>query len=306
MTTFTFNLTGGTGFDSQGGVNVPNLPDITVTLDGSAVSENNHVHLLSGNTATTDLYLGDDDQYVKIKKNQGGVTISTIIVGIPGSITKITDNQGWGNDQIGPALATTGGTGTGLTVDVNDGGSGYAVISINTPGTGYTVGDVITVTSDDNSISDNFTINTVTNGAASTWQFSRDGSLTFPDATVQRSAYQTGQQTILVDEGSALGANIEISALTGSMIIIRPADGYYTVDDTHYIDLPYGTAADVDIPLGTKITILNTYDGTVTINGWPFPGYDMSQYQTINLVYIYDGNPMGINTWWVTNSFLWD
>lgn len=73
MTTFTFTLTGGTGF---GGIN--GLPiSITITLDGSAVTENNHLHLTSGNTITTDLYLGDDDQYVKIEKNSGNVVIGT-------------------------------------------------------------------------------------------------------------------------------------------------------------------------------------------------------------------------------------
>jgi hypothetical protein len=79
--------------------------------------------------------------------------------GVPfGDVTKITDNQGWGNDQVGNNLATTGGTGSGLTVDVNDGGSGYSNIAINTPGSGYTNGDVITVTSGDSSISETFTI----------------------------------------------------------------------------------------------------------------------------------------------------
>jgi len=73
MTTFTFTLTGGTGF---GGIN--GLPiSITVTLDGSAVTENNHIHLTSDNNITTDLYLGDDDQYIKIEKNSGGVVIGT-------------------------------------------------------------------------------------------------------------------------------------------------------------------------------------------------------------------------------------
>jgi hypothetical protein len=129
--------------------------------------------------------------------------------------------------------------------------------------------------------------------------------ITFPDNTVQTTAYLSGQQTILVDEVSATGAEIDITALTGSMIMIRSADGYTTVDDTHYINLPAGTAADVNIPLGTKISILSLYNGTVIINGWPAPGYNMSAYQNIDLVYIYDGNPEGVNTWWVTGSFIW-
>jgi hypothetical protein len=283
------------------------VESLLINGDAPTFGGDHHLHLTTGDLTETSIILGTDDQNVRTTPD-GGIQITTTISGIPTSVTKTTNNQGWGNDQIGPAFATTGGTGSGLTVDVNNGGgSGYAIISINTPGTGYTVGDVITVTSDDNSVSDNFTIDTVTNGAASTWQFSRDGSLTFPDATVQRSAYQTGQQTILVDEGSASGAEIDITALTSSLILIRSADGYNTVEDTHYINLPFGTAEDVDIPLGTKITIINRYDGTVAINGWGFPPrYDMSINQNIDLVYINDGNPFGINIWWVTNSFLWD
>jgi hypothetical protein len=72
MTTFTFTVTGGSGFDS--GVTPGNF--ITVTLDGSS-GEGGHVHLLSGNIATVDLYLGDDNQYVKIEKNAGNVVIGT-------------------------------------------------------------------------------------------------------------------------------------------------------------------------------------------------------------------------------------
>jgi hypothetical protein len=77
--------------------------------------------------------------------------------GVPsGSVTKISDNQGWDENNVGTNLPTTGGTGVGLTVDIIDGGSFYSAITINTPGSGYTNGDEITVTRPD--ISDTFTI----------------------------------------------------------------------------------------------------------------------------------------------------
>jgi hypothetical protein len=77
--------------------------------------------------------------------------------GVPsGAVTKISDNQGWDENNVGTNLPTTGGTGTGLTVNVSDSGSNYAAISINTPGSGYTNGDVITVTRPD--VSDTFSI----------------------------------------------------------------------------------------------------------------------------------------------------
>jgi hypothetical protein len=77
--------------------------------------------------------------------------------GVPsGAVTKISDNQGWDENNVGTNLPTTGGTGTGLTVNVSDGGSFYSNITINTPGSGYSNGDVITVTRPD--VSETFSI----------------------------------------------------------------------------------------------------------------------------------------------------
>jgi hypothetical protein len=49
----------------------------TITNNGINSSEHSHVHLISGNSVTTDIYLGDDDQFVKIEKNGGNVVIGT-------------------------------------------------------------------------------------------------------------------------------------------------------------------------------------------------------------------------------------
>ena len=50
---------------------------VTVDNNGISSSEHSHVHLISGNSVTTDIYLGDDDQFVKIEKNAGDVVIGT-------------------------------------------------------------------------------------------------------------------------------------------------------------------------------------------------------------------------------------
>jgi hypothetical protein len=50
---------------------------VTVTNNNISNSEHSHVHLISGNSVTTDIYLGDDDQFVKIEKNGGNVVIGT-------------------------------------------------------------------------------------------------------------------------------------------------------------------------------------------------------------------------------------
>jgi len=50
---------------------------VTVTNDGMSNSEHSHIHLVAGDPSAVDIYLGDDDQYVKIEKNDGDVVIGT-------------------------------------------------------------------------------------------------------------------------------------------------------------------------------------------------------------------------------------
>ena len=69
MTTFTFTLSNAAGF-GLGGLTA-------LTLTGTGSSENSHIHLVSGDPSTVDIYLGDDDQYVKIEKDGGDVVIGT-------------------------------------------------------------------------------------------------------------------------------------------------------------------------------------------------------------------------------------
>jgi hypothetical protein len=51
----------------------------SISLSSSGSSEQSHIHLVSGDPSTVDIYLGDDDQYVKIEKNGGDVVIGTNI-----------------------------------------------------------------------------------------------------------------------------------------------------------------------------------------------------------------------------------
>ena len=49
-------------------------PDMAVKIYPTFVDDD-HIHITAGNVATVDLFLGDDDQYVKIEKNAGNVVI---------------------------------------------------------------------------------------------------------------------------------------------------------------------------------------------------------------------------------------
>jgi hypothetical protein len=134
MTTFTFDLTGGTGFTGPGGIYVNDLPEITVTLNGSASSENNHVHLVAGNPTTVDMYLGNDDQYVKIEKNAGDVVIGTNL-----------NTHQWTFGTNGNLTLPNGGvvseTSSVIAVSLNqftDGGYSGALVFFKTSNTLYT------------------------------------------------------------------------------------------------------------------------------------------------------------------------
>ena len=204
MTTFTFSLISGSGFSEQGGISVGSLPNITVTLDGSSVSENNHIHLVSGDPSMVDIYLGDDDNYVKVEKNAGDIVVGTnsdtnrwrfdtngnltlsetgVIIsnqnlkievgGIPVSIGDTASNSGGWDVNQGTNISTTGGFGNGLTVDIVGDEAGYiSSITINTPGIGYRDGDIITATNGSSYVS--FSI------FVKAWVFNTNSSLTVP------------------------------------------------------------------------------------------------------------------------------
>lgn len=107
-------------------------------------------------------------------------TPSSLSIETPSS-TLIPSNwqgQGGWNQGSYTNIATTGGNGTGLTVDVAAGGGGYiniGTITINNPGSGYLAGDVITI-DNENNLPGTFTLAAVSN----TWDFGTDGRTKIP------------------------------------------------------------------------------------------------------------------------------
>ena len=71
------------------------------------------------------------EDYLYVTAVDGGLAFGTLVGG-----------TGYGTAT---GLATTGGTGTGLTVDITTVLTAITVVTIATPGDGYTVGDVITI-----------------------------------------------------------------------------------------------------------------------------------------------------------------
>ena len=166
----------------------------------TAGADFNHLHLTSGNLYNTELFLGNDNLYVKLANtgnivintnddagntaqwtfgtagtilNSGNLTLQTPSGGASGAYD--INSQGGYNTGSYTNLSTTGGTGTGLTVNAGSDGGYINTITINTPGSGYTEGDTITLVGGDG-IGCTFNITVSVNE----WLFDTIGSLTLP------------------------------------------------------------------------------------------------------------------------------
>jgi hypothetical protein len=191
--------------------------------------------------------------------------------GVPfGSVTKTTDNQGWGNDQIG-ILPTTGGTGSGLTVSVGDSGSNYSSIVINNPGSGYTTGDVITVTSVDESVSDSFTITASVRGIWTHVALSSDeGLVTVYYNGIEQNSAQRNLALTDSTQDLYIGrrGNNDFQYFDGNLALIRISEvaRYATAFSP---SVSYGVDADTLLFLGTNnpLADLSTYElnGVATV-----------------------------------------
>jgi len=182
ITEFTFTLTTVDGTRSNDIVNetdpalyynfeynaMPTGYYVTVTSNGMSNFEASHIHLVAGDPTTTDLYLGDDDQYVKIEKAGGAVVIGT---------DANTNHWTFGTDGdlTLPSGLVFDRAHTSIRV-----GQGFHITS----GEGVNI-RAIDETDPNNLIYKN-------------WIFRTDGSLLFPDYTVQTTAY-TGSTSTLVN-----------------------------------------------------------------------------------------------------------
>ena len=142
--------------------------------------DGNHIHLTAGGGGT-DLYLGDDDQYVKVDHSGTivigtlGATTSTWTFGTDGVLTLSTASTILGNSTDPNVYIETSTTATTSTWTF--GTNGILTLPAATPvikggGTGTDV-----------------TIVASTGSNTSTWVFGATGSLTFPNGTVQTTAY---------------------------------------------------------------------------------------------------------------------
>lgn len=154
---------------------------ITVTNDGMSNSEHSHVHLVAGDPSTVDIYLGDDDQYVKIQKNGGDVVVGTD-----------SNNNHWIFDTSGNLRTPTNSIiSKGYPGLTQDGSSWFVSPSGSLGGLASTDGQQYIQIGDNSEIY----IGLGWPNNAVEWIFNRNGSLTLPsglifvDNTIQTTAW---------------------------------------------------------------------------------------------------------------------
>ena len=160
---------------------------------------------------------------------------------------------------------------------VVDGGSGH------TGGGESGGGDVLTVPYADMGISGggNWTwyvvdiaSDVVLTAGLESWRFAGDGSLTFPDATVQTTALVQGEQVFTLDTGAI---DYAPTAVDFNLLFVTAAIGYSGTDPTS-VTLPNGTP-------GQRLVIFNGYNlATLTVNPGVF-GRDISSGVAAEFIY---------------------
>ena len=328
------------------------------------VIDGNHIHLTAAG-GETDLYLGNDSQYVKVDHS------GTIVVGTLGANTST-----WTFGTDGVLTLSTASTILGNSTDPNVYIETLTTSTTNTwtfaaDGTltfpGNTIlapaGQNITMQSDQNSqllyqnaniaeepnIATNTTISVQPNfatlvvgyrdgnseqqdntwlwnidgmtlpegsvisetttttvitppGAAAGWVFGTTGSLTFPDTTVQTTAYKTGQTTVeLSTLTEVMSAGYEITSLEGINVIYFTTASGYTDVATHQGVIPLP-----EYP-GQRVTIINDANSTVTVV-WIVLAQSVSitldNYDSSDLIAITHPKYGGL-AWWETNRYNW-
>jgi hypothetical protein len=142
---------------SDAGINIPGGQWGLINQGGwygGMANDNSILVGLAGGNLTINQSANDDIQFAE-----------PTVGGVPYAVSDLNNQGGW-NQAYYSNIATTGGTGSGLTVDVAAGGGGYiniGTISINNPGSGYTNGDVITI-NNENNLPAQFTISVTTQG----------------------------------------------------------------------------------------------------------------------------------------------
>jgi hypothetical protein len=251
---------------------------VNVTNNGISNNEASHIHLVAGNPVTTDIYLGDDDQYVKIEKNGGDVVVGTNTntnhwrFGTDGILTFPSGNMSIGNAFGGDGILGSTNTTVGVVAQGQYGGVGLQWIenisNIDSTSTQTLVAAVIV-----NSplASTTGTVQVVTgfvstgSVAEHTWEFGVDGDLTLPAGGDIKNSSGTSVlsniQGEYIYEFDGTNTNLTITNVNFNLLFCKVANAY-SGSATHTVNLPAGT-------LGQRLVVINVSTNcTLTISGF--------------------------------------
>ena len=183
-----------------------------INPDAPTFDFEHHLHLTTGDLTETSIFLGTDNHNVRTNTD-GNIQVTTTYYGAVSSVASV-NSQGGYNTGTYTGLTTTGGTGSGLTVNATSAGGYIGVITVVNPGKGYTDDDVITLVGGDG-LGCTFVVNVPV--GTSEWTFAADGSITFPTQTTpdyanRTNGYATGPTLQLADNGT-----------DGTVVITGPA-----------------------------------------------------------------------------------
>jgi hypothetical protein len=273
---------GGTSFDGTA-----NITPATATQ-----SANLSNHNTGGLAEGTNLYYTEarvqaklDNAYEQLRAMLNNLATSTTLTlnlsgdPTPGSVVTLgsISNDGVGGFSNGTAVATTGGTGSGLTVDTTTSGGVITAIALNAAGSGYLIGDTLSITNPNAGGVKTFNNATLTAGTgyASGTNISAtggDGSSLTVDITASSGGI-TGVTVNTAGTGYAAGNTITIANANASGIKtvgnISAADasrtaGTYTIGASDYSTQHSGSAATFSISVNGSgaATVTVTDDGT--------------------------------------------
>lgn len=167
-----------------------NVTSVTIVNGGENLSVGDTLTLLQGNGNCV-LQVAAIDNIIDVNPNGSGMVVDVTAYGIGGvkTTTLLTGGTGY---QDGTAIATIGGTGQQLEIDVTTDGNGVVtdITMSGTCGYGYTIGDVITI--DDGNGDATFEVDTLWNGEIQ--------SISYDRITQSGHGYSTGD-TLVIDGG---------------------------------------------------------------------------------------------------------
>ena len=173
-----------------------------INASAPTFATDHHLHLTTGDLTETSIFLGTDNHNVRTTTD-GNIQVTTTYYGAVSSVASV-NSQGGYNIGTYTGLTTTGGTGSGLTVNATSNGGYIGVITVVNPGKGYTDDDVITLVGGDG-LGCTFVVDVPT--GISEWQFNTDGSISFPTKTTpdyrnRSDSYTTGPTLQLAKNGT--------------------------------------------------------------------------------------------------------